>query len=166
MVVGWGCHPRPRQPTDPTCHGNGRRPAFPRAWWGLGAMARLAWVEHSTAGDGVARHSRTQNDTAQHGTARRCSAAHSQLERRRGCISEPASPPPGGPWGFPLEPPWWSCPGLPRTTRPPPCPGKGSKARAAVLGLAPQRWLPLLCELPTTGLPKTWKLALLPLRIT
>lgn len=100
-------------------------------------MARLACVGHSTAGDGVAQHSRAQNSTAQW-----CSPAHAQMESWRGCISEPASPPPGRPQGFPPTQP-------PKDSQTPsPCPRRGSKARAAVLGLAPQRWLPLLCELP------------------
>lgn len=96
-------------------------------------MARLACVGHSTAGDGVAQHSRAQNSTAQW-----CSPAHAQMESWRGCISEPASPPPGRPRGFPPEAALGSQ-GLPEPLS---LPQEGLK------GLAPQRWLPLLCELP------------------
>lgn len=112
---------------------------FPQSLVGAGAVARLAWVGHSTAGDGVARHSRAQNSTAQW-----CSPAHAQLESWRGCIREPASPPPGRPQGFPPE--------LPRAPKdsqsPPPCPRRGSKAWPHSAGS------PCSVSCPTTGLQR------------
>lgn len=123
---------------------------FPQSLVGAGAVARLAWVGHSTAGDGVARHSRAQNSTAGHSTV--VLPAHAQLESWRGCISEPASPPPGRPRGFPPE----AAPGSQGLPEP------LSLSQEGLKGLAPQCWLPLLCELPHHRASKTWKLSLLP----
>lgn len=90
----------------------------------------MAW--HGTAGHRI----------AQQGTAQWCSQL--TLSWRVGGGASASLPVllPAGPRASPR-------PSLPRTPRPPlPAPGGGSKARAEVLGLAPQCWLPLLCELP------------------
>lgn len=114
-------------------------------------MARLAWVGHSTAGDGVAQHSRAQNSTAQW-----CSQL--TLSWRVGGGASASLPVllPAGPRASPR-------PSLPRTPRPPlPAPGGAQKPGLQCWAWPHSAGSPCSVSCPTTGLPKTWKLSLLP----
>lgn len=89
----------------------------------------MAW--HSTAGHRIAQHSGAPQLTLRWRVGGGASASLPVL-----LPADPGASPPKLPWA-------------PKDSQSPsPCPRRGSKARAAVLGLAPQRWLPLLCELP------------------
>lgn len=151
MVLGWGCHPHiPATPQTPRAMGVGDDLLSPEPG-GSGCNGQAGM---STARQGMVWHS----------TAGHSGAPQLMLSWRVGGGASASLPVllPTGPGASPQ-----SCPSLPRTPRPPlPAPVGAQRP-------GPQCWAwphsagsPCSVSCPNTGLPKTWKLSLLPQRIT